>query len=87
MVIGDPLNMVKIPIYSQLPSTSGGRLLHPQPEDAPCRGDRDPLNMAPYHNRHQNESRIRNKPQTNPQFLHVIARATEADVSLTSTSK
>jgi hypothetical protein len=20
--------------------------LHPQPEDAPCRGDRDPLNMA-----------------------------------------
>jgi hypothetical protein len=22
--------------------------LHPQPEDAPCRGDRDPLNMAHY---------------------------------------
>jgi hypothetical protein len=26
-------------IYSQL---SGGRLLHPQPEDAPCRGDKGP---------------------------------------------
>jgi hypothetical protein len=32
--------------YSQLPSISGGRLLHPQPEDAPCHGDRDPLNMV-----------------------------------------
>jgi hypothetical protein len=30
-------------IYSQLPSVSGGRLLYPQPENAPCRGDgRDP---------------------------------------------
>jgi hypothetical protein len=27
-------------IYSQPPSISGGRLLHPQPEDAPCRGDK-----------------------------------------------
>jgi hypothetical protein len=26
-------------LHSQLPSTSGGRLLHPQPEDVPCRGD------------------------------------------------
>jgi len=25
-------------IYSLLPSMSGGCLLHPQPEDAPCRG-------------------------------------------------
>jgi len=23
-------------IYSQLPSTSGGHALHPQPEDTPC---------------------------------------------------
>jgi hypothetical protein len=29
-------------IYSQLPSVSGGRFLHPQPEDAPCRGDKGP---------------------------------------------
>jgi hypothetical protein len=28
-------------IYSQVPSISGGRL-HPQPEDAPCRGDKEP---------------------------------------------
>jgi hypothetical protein len=28
-------------IYSQLPSISGGRLLHPQPEDAPRRGDKE----------------------------------------------
>jgi hypothetical protein len=26
-------------IYSQLPSIPGGRLLHVQPEDAPCHGD------------------------------------------------
>jgi hypothetical protein len=32
-------------IYSQLPSVSGDRHRHPQPEDAPCRGDRDPLYM------------------------------------------
>jgi hypothetical protein len=25
--------------YSQLPSISGGRLLYPQPEDAPCSSD------------------------------------------------
>jgi hypothetical protein len=29
-------------IYSQLLSIFGGRLLHPQPEDAPCRRDRGP---------------------------------------------
>jgi hypothetical protein len=28
--------------YSQLPSKTGGNLLHPQPEDAPCRGDKGP---------------------------------------------
>ncbi|KAJ4445991.1 hypothetical protein ANN_12677 [Periplaneta americana] len=32
-------------IYSQLSSISGGRLLNPEPEDAPCRGDRDPKYM------------------------------------------
>jgi hypothetical protein len=33
-------------IYSQLPSTSGGRLLHPQPEGATCRGEkRDPIDL------------------------------------------
>jgi hypothetical protein len=29
-------------IYSQLPSIPRGRLLHPQPQDAPCRGDKGP---------------------------------------------
>jgi hypothetical protein len=29
-------------IYSQLPSISGGQLVHPQPEDAPCRDDKGP---------------------------------------------
>jgi hypothetical protein len=29
-------------VYSQLPSISGGHLLHPQPEDTPCRGDKGP---------------------------------------------
>jgi len=28
-------------VYSQLLSISGGRSLHPEPEDAPCRGDRE----------------------------------------------
>lgn len=28
--------------YSQLPSISGGHILYPQPQDAPCCGDRDP---------------------------------------------
>jgi hypothetical protein len=31
--------------YSQLPSISGGFVLHPQPEDMPCHGDTDPHNM------------------------------------------
>ena len=30
-------------IYLQLPSVSESHLLHPQPEDVPCHGDRDPL--------------------------------------------
>jgi hypothetical protein len=29
-------------IYSQLSSISGGRLLHPQPEDTPCSGNKRP---------------------------------------------
>jgi hypothetical protein len=29
-------------IHSQLPSVSGGRLPHPQSEDAPCSGDKGP---------------------------------------------
>jgi hypothetical protein len=29
-------------IYLQLPSISGGHLLHLQPEDAPCHGDKGP---------------------------------------------
>jgi hypothetical protein len=29
-------------IHSQLPSKTGGSLFHPQPEDAPCRGDKGP---------------------------------------------
>jgi hypothetical protein len=33
-------------IYLLLPYKFGGRLLHPQPEDAPCHDDRDPLNMV-----------------------------------------
>jgi len=32
--------------YSQIPSIFGVRLLLPQTEDAACRGDRDPQNMA-----------------------------------------
>jgi hypothetical protein len=30
-------------IYLQLPSISGGHLLHLQPEDAPCRGDKEAM--------------------------------------------
>ncbi|KAJ4439479.1 hypothetical protein ANN_07603 [Periplaneta americana] len=33
---------VKAAMNLRLPSISGGRLLYPQAEDAPCRGDRDP---------------------------------------------
>jgi hypothetical protein len=29
-------------VYLQLPSISGGHLLYPQPEDAPCRGENGP---------------------------------------------
>jgi len=36
------LSVTAYSIYSQLPSISRGRLLHPQPEDAPCRGARAP---------------------------------------------
>jgi hypothetical protein len=40
------LSMSAHALYSQLPSISGGRILHPQPEDAPYCGDRAPRNMA-----------------------------------------
>jgi hypothetical protein len=36
------LSATSYSIYSQLPFIPGGRLLHPQPEDAPCRGDKGP---------------------------------------------
>jgi hypothetical protein len=36
------LSMTAYAIYSQLPSISGGLLLHPQTEDAPCNGDKGP---------------------------------------------
>jgi hypothetical protein len=39
------LNIGKI-LISFLSTISGGRLLHPQPEDAPFRGDWDPYNIA-----------------------------------------
>jgi hypothetical protein len=34
-------------VYSQPPSIYGGRLLHPQPEDAPCHGDKGPTLASP----------------------------------------
>jgi hypothetical protein len=36
---GHPLSATAYSICSQLPSVPRGRLLHSQPEDAPCRGD------------------------------------------------
>jgi hypothetical protein len=36
------LSATSYSIYSQLPSISVGFLLHPQPEDTPCRGDKRP---------------------------------------------
>ena len=38
-------------IYSQLPCVAGGRILHPQAEDAPCCGDVEQLSM-PYAHSH-----------------------------------
>jgi len=40
-----PFSAGRDSLSSQLPSLSGGRLLHPQTEAAPCRGDRDSHNM------------------------------------------
>jgi hypothetical protein len=40
------LSEIAYSIYSQLPSISGGHLLHPHPEDTPWCGARDPPNMA-----------------------------------------
>jgi hypothetical protein len=37
-----PLSAVRDRLFS----ISGGRLLHPQTEDEPCRGDKGPPNMA-----------------------------------------
>jgi hypothetical protein len=37
------LSVTAYSIYSQLPSISGGRFIHPQPQDAPCRGDEWPI--------------------------------------------
>jgi hypothetical protein len=37
--VGRPRLLVQ---YLQLPFISTGRVLHPQPEDAPCCGDRGP---------------------------------------------
>jgi hypothetical protein len=36
-------------IHSQLPSKTGGRLLHPKPEDGHAVVTRDPPNMAPWY--------------------------------------
>jgi hypothetical protein len=52
-------------IYSQLDSISGGRLHHPQPEDAPCRGDRDPHTYTHIH-------LFEVWPTTNPTFSIVV---------------
>ena len=40
----DPLSAVRDCLFSIFAATLriGSRLLHPQPEDAPCRGDTDP---------------------------------------------
>jgi hypothetical protein len=38
------LSAAAYPIYSQLPLHSWRPFLHPQPENAPCSGDRDPPN-------------------------------------------
>ncbi|KAJ4442179.1 hypothetical protein ANN_12045 [Periplaneta americana] len=43
----------------ELPSIPGGRLLYPQPEDAPCRGDRDPQYMGAMGEAHTVPSRSR----------------------------
>jgi hypothetical protein len=32
-------------VYLQLPSTSGGHLLHSKPEDVPCHDDKNPHNI------------------------------------------
>jgi hypothetical protein len=48
LALGPTVYRLSATVYSihlQLSCTSGGLLLHPYPEDAPCRGDRDPLIM------------------------------------------
>jgi hypothetical protein len=41
VVTRDPFNMVLIPTYSQLPSTSGDHVLHLQSSDRPYSDDRN----------------------------------------------
>jgi hypothetical protein len=43
-----PLSVVRDCLFNVFAATLDNwrPFLHPQPEDAPCRGDRDPLNMA-----------------------------------------
>jgi len=38
--------MTAYSVYSWLPSISGGHLFNLQPDDAPCCGDTDPLNVG-----------------------------------------
>jgi hypothetical protein len=47
---GHPLSAVRDFLFNVFAATLHIRrlLLHPEPEDAPCRGDRDPLIMAAY---------------------------------------
>jgi len=37
----DTLSIAAYSVYSQLPFKIGGRICHPQPDDAPCFGARD----------------------------------------------
>jgi len=39
--IWDTLSVAGYSVYSQLPTKTGGRICHPQPDDAPCFGARD----------------------------------------------
>jgi hypothetical protein len=67
--------MILTPIYWQLPSISGGRLLHSQPDDTPCRGDMDPLNMV----QHGTEA-----PLLNYKYWSFITRVTLVIMSLSA---
>jgi hypothetical protein len=47
-VIDSVRKLLDTPSYSRLPSTFRSHLLHLRPEDMPCRGDKDPRNMASF---------------------------------------